>query len=55
MKNKTIHKTIMTIVFIVLLPFLIIEALVKSSIDIFSRIRLSYQLMLFVINLSNQK
>lgn len=54
MKNKTIHKIIMTVVFIVLLPLITIEILIKNPNDIIARIKLSFQLMLFVVNLGSQ-
>lgn len=54
MKNRTIHKTIMTVVFIMLLPLIIIEILIKNPNDIIARIKLSFQLMLFVVNLGSQ-
>lgn len=53
MKNRTIHKTIMTVVFIMLLPLIIIEILFKNPHDIIARVKLSYQLMLFVVNLGS--
>lgn len=55
MKNKTILKVLMTVIFIVLLPLVVMEQLIKRSSDIFSSIRLSYQMMLFVVNLGCQK
>jgi len=54
MKNRTIHKTIMTVVFIILLPLIIIEILIKKPNDIIGRVKLSFQLMLFVVNLGSQ-
>lgn len=54
MKNKTIHKTLMTIVFIMLLPFLVVEILIKNPNEVIARVKLSYQLMLFVVNLGSQ-
>lgn len=54
MKNKTIHKTLMTIVFITLLPFLVVEILIKNPNEVIARVKLSYQLMLFVVNLGSQ-
>lgn len=54
MKNRTIHKTIMTLVFIILLPLLIIEILIKNPNDIIARVKLSFQLMLFVVNLGTR-
>lgn len=54
MKNRTIHKAIMTIVFIMLLPFLVIEILIKNPNEVIARVKLSFQLMLFVVNLGNQ-
>jgi inner membrane protein involved in colicin E2 resistance len=55
MKKKTILKLIMMVIFIVLLPLILIEQLINKSSDIFSSIRLSYQMMLFVVNLGCQK
>ncbi len=54
MKNKTIHKTLMTMVFIMLLPFLVVEILIKNPNEVIARVKLSYQLMLFVVNLGSQ-
>lgn len=54
MKNRTIHKMLMTIVFIILLPLIIIEILLKNPNDIVDRVKLSYQLMLFVVTLGSQ-
>ncbi len=54
MKNRTIHKMLMTIVFIMLLPLIIIEILIKNPHGFFARVKLSYQLMLFVVNLGSQ-
>lgn len=44
----------MTIVFIMLLPLIIIEILIKNPNDIIGRVKLSFQLMLFVVNLGSQ-
>lgn len=54
MKNRTVHKAIMTIVFIMLLPLITAEILIKNPTDIIGRVKLSYQLMLFVVNLGSQ-
>lgn len=51
MNKKTILKALMTVIFIILLPLILMEQLIKSSSDIFSSVRLSYQMMLFVVNL----
>jgi hypothetical protein len=51
MKNKTILKVIMTVIFTLLFPLILIEQLIKRSSDIFSSIRLSYQIMLFIVDL----
>ncbi|MDO9000980.1 MAG: hypothetical protein Q7W45_14530 [Bacteroidota bacterium] len=55
MKNKTIPKIIMTMVFIVLLPLITIEILIKNPNDIIARVKLSFQLMLFVVDLGSRK
>lgn len=52
--NKTIHRVLMTIVFIMLLPFLVVEILIKNPNEVIARVKLSYQLMLFVVNLGSQ-
>lgn len=44
----------MTVVFIMLLPLITIEILIKNPHDFFARVKLSYQLMLFVVNLGSQ-
>jgi hypothetical protein len=44
----------MTIVFIMLLPFLVVEILIKNPNEVIARVKLSYQLMLFVVNLESQ-
>jgi hypothetical protein len=44
----------MTIVFIMLLPFLVVEILIKNPNEVIARVKLSYQLMLFVVNLGSQ-
>lgn len=54
MKNRMIHKMIMTIVFIIVLPLITAEILIKSPNDIIARVKLSFQLMLFVVNLGSQ-
>lgn len=55
MKNKTFLTMIMTAIFIILLPLLIVEILIKKPNEIIGRIKLSFQLMLFVIGLSRCK
>lgn len=54
MKNRTANKAIMTIVFIMLLPLITAEILIKNPNDIIARVKLSFQLMLFVVNLGSQ-
>lgn len=41
--------------FIILLPLLILEMLIKNPHDIIARVRLSFQLMLFVVDLGTRK
>ena len=55
MKTKTIITAIVFMVFTLLIPFMIIEMLIKAQNNIPSRIRLSFQIMLFVVNLGSQK
>lgn len=54
MKNRIVHKAIMTIIFIMLLPLITAEILIKNPNDIIARVKLSFQLMLFVVNLGTR-
>lgn len=49
MKN-TITKILMTVFFTVMLPLITVELLLQKPGELISRIRLSYQIMLFVIS-----
>lgn len=51
MNNKAIHKTIMTVIFALLVPFMTLELLLKRNSDVLSSIRLSYQITLFAVDL----
>lgn len=55
MKNRTTNEIIMTIVFIVLLPLIILEIMIKKPNELISRVRLSYQLMLFIIGFGRKQ
>lgn len=53
--KKTFTKILMTLLFTVLLPLMIVELLLRKPGELFSRIRLSYQLMLFIIGFGRQQ
>lgn len=55
MRTRKLIKVAVLIVHIVLTPLFVIEMLLKGQMDILSRIRLSFQLMLFVGNLGDRK
>lgn len=55
MKNKTILKMIMAMLFIAFLPLITIELLIKKPNAIISQVRLNFQLMLFLVNLGRGK
>lgn len=55
MNRKTIKQILATVVFIVFLPLIAIELMIKSQGHFFARIKLSYQLMLFIIDFGSQK
>lgn len=52
---KKIKHLLATAVFIVFLPLIAIELMIKRQDHFFARIILSFQLMLFIIDFGNQK
>lgn len=52
---KKIKQILVTAVFIIFLPLIAIEVLIKHQDHFFARIKLSFQLMLFVVDLGSQK
>lgn len=55
MNNKTVNKLFAISVFILLLPLIVIELIIKQPKNFLERVKLNFQLMLFVIDLGNQK
>ncbi len=55
MNRKTIKHILAIVVFIIFLPLIAIELLVKRQDHFFARIKLSFQLLLFVIDFGKQK
>lgn len=52
---KKINQILATAAFTAFLPLIAAELLIKNPHDIVARVKLSFQLMLFVVNLGNQK
>lgn len=52
---KKIKHILVTAVFILFLPLIAIELVLKRQGHFFARIKLSFQLMLFVVDLGSQK
>lgn len=52
---RNINKLFATTAFIILLPLIAIELMIKRPDDFVAQIKLSFQVMLFVVNLGSQK
>jgi len=52
---KKIKQILVSVVFIIFMPLIAIELLIKRQDHFFARIKLSFQLMLFVIDFGRKK
>jgi len=52
---KKIKQILVTAVFITIIPLLAIELMIKRQEHFFTRVKVNFQLMLFVVDLGNQK
>lgn len=55
MNRNTIKKIFAATTYIILLPLITIEILIKNPADLISQIRLGFQVVLFIVDLGNQK
>ena len=55
MNRKTIKHILAIVVFIIILPLIVVELIIKRQDHFFARIKLSFQLMLFIIDFGSQK
>lgn len=51
---NTIKQILVTVVFIIFLPLIAIELMIKRQGHFFARIKLCFQLMLFLVDLGSQ-